>query len=227
MMLNLEHIHKEYLRGSRRIIAVKDVSLQVEKEDFIHIIGKSGSGKTTLLNILTGMLQPTSGVVQYNQQPFSTLKDTEKCRLRNQHIGVVSQGTASFPNLTVLENVMLPACIYYDKQNDVAGRAMHILSQLGLEALAQAYPKELSGGEARRMLIARALINSPALLVADEPCSDLDSENTRIVMELFQKLNQEGMTILVVSHDLDTLSYGNKTYTMVEGSLMEGNQIAP
>lgn len=222
-MLKVENLKKDYLRGNRRIRALQGISLSVEKGDFVHIIGKSGSGKSTLLNLITGLAKPTAGNIELMGQDLLKCKENALCDLRNTHIGVVSQGTASFPNLSVLENVMLPACIHFDKQRDVAGRAMHLLNQLDLKDLANAYPKELSGGEARRMLIARALMNEPSLLIADEPCSDLDAENSKVVLELFRKWNTEGLTIIMVSHDLDSLDYGNKVYTMVKGELFAGN----
>lgn len=223
MILELKNIKKEFKGAERSVLALDDVSLSLSEGDFVNIIGKSGSGKSTLLNVATGLTRQSAGEVFLCGSKLSLKNEKEICLLRNKEIGIVSQGTASFPNLTVLENVMLPACLYYDRESDVAGKAMHALDRLGISGIAKSYPRQLSGGEARRMLIARAIMNEPRLLVADEPCSDLDVENTELVMKLIKGLNDDGMTILLVSHDLDTLHYGKTIYTMISGKLKEGN----
>lgn len=225
MILELKDIKKEFKGKERSVLALNGVSLSLSKGDFVNIIGKSGSGKSTLLNVATGLTRQSSGEVILCGNSLKAKSEKEICILRNRDIGIVSQGTASFPNLTVLENVMLPACLYFDRELDVRGKAMYALDKLGIAGIAKAYPRQLSGGEARRMLIARAIMNEPKLLVADEPCSDLDVENTDIVMKLIKSLNDEGMTVLLVSHDLDTLHYGKTIYTMSQGKLLKGNNL--
>lgn len=225
MVLRLDSVSKEYQQDKRKIQALKNLDFSIDKGDFVNIIGKSGSGKSTLLNIVAGLLSPSSGKVYFDNNDIYSLPDKKICQIRNRDIGYIAQGSASIQSLSVLENVMLPLCLYKNDL-DVKGKAMYALKRLEIESLANSYPSQLSGGEERRMLIARAIINSPRLIIADEPCSDLDVINTKNVMEIFKSLNtEENMSILMVSHDLDTLKYGNRIYTMVSGELQEGNQL--
>ncbi len=224
MILKAEGLIKEYTRGSRKFNAVDNVSIEVEKGDFINIIGKSGSGKSTLINMLSGMITPTSGTIYLNGNNIVDKSDDDVSNIRNEHIGFIPQLSATLPYLTVIENVCLPF-FTYKREGDVAGKAMLILEKLGIKDLANAYPRELSGGELRRVLIARAMINNPYIIIADEPTSDLDVESTKEVMEMLKKINEEGTTLLIVSHELDTLHYGKKVYTMESGRLIEGKHI--
>ncbi|MGP1412810.1 MAG: ABC transporter ATP-binding protein [Pyramidobacter piscolens] len=221
-VLNLKDLCKEYSRGGRSFFAVDHVSLTVESGDFVNVIGRSGSGKSTLLNLAAGMLAPTSGSVELDGVELAGKSDAELSRLRCDRIGFIPQGVAALPNLTVLENVMLPFCLY-PRGGDGEGAARLLLERFGIGATADSYPGELSGGELRRALIARALINRPRLVIADEPTSDLDVESSRGIMEEFSRLNAEGATLLIVSHDLDSLKYGKRVFTMSEGKLREGN----
>ncbi len=224
MILKAEGLTKEYTRGSRKFNAVNNVSLEVEKGDFINIIGKSGSGKSTLINMLSGMITPTQGSIYLNGNNIVDKSDDDVSLIRNEHIGFIPQLSATLPYLTVIENVCLPF-FTYKREGDVAGKAMIVLEKLGIEELAHSYPRELSGGELRRVLIARAMINDPYIIIADEPTSDLDVESTKEVMEMLKRINDEGTTLLIVSHELDTLHYGKKVYTMKSGELMEGKHI--
>ncbi len=224
MILKAEGLTKEYTRGSRVFNAVDNVSLEVENGDFINIIGKSGSGKSTLINMLSGMITPTSGSIIFNGDNIVNKSDNDISKIRNDKIGFIPQLSATLPYLTVIENVCLPF-FTYKREGDVEGKAMLILEKLGINDLAHSYPKELSGGELRRVLIARAMINDPYIIIADEPTSDLDIESTKEVMEMLKKINDEGTTILIVSHELDTLHYGKKVYTMSGGKLLEGKHI--
>ncbi len=224
MILKVENLVKEYTRGSRRFNAVDNVNLEIEKGDFINIIGKSGSGKSTLINMLSGMITPTSGSIKLNGNSIIDKSDDEISRIRNEHIGFIPQLSATLPYLTVIENVSLPF-FTYKREGDVAGKAMIMLEKLGIKDLAYSYPRELSGGELRRVLIARAMINDPYIIIADEPTSDLDVESTKEVMEMLKKINDDGTTILIVSHELDTLHYGKKVYTMSAGKIIEGKHL--
>ncbi|WP_281679412.1 ABC transporter ATP-binding protein [Synergistes jonesii] len=225
-VLKLKDICKEYRRGGAPFFAVDHASLEVEPGGYVNIIGRSGSGKSTLLNIAAGMLPPTSGAAELGGVPLTGKDDAELSRIRNDGIGFIPQGAAALPTLTVLENVMLPFCLY-PHDGDGCGYARLLLDRFGVADLADAWPGELSGGELRRVLIARALINRPQIVIADEPTSDLDVRSTRDVMEAFAKLNADGTTLLIVSHDLDALKYGKRVYTMSEGRLAEGNRLAP
>ena len=212
------------MRASQSFYAVNNVNLNIEKGDFIHIIGRSGSGKSTLLNILAGLLSADKGEVLLEGQNYTILEDEEKSKFRNENIGFIPQSPALLSYLNVLENIRLAYDLYHTDGSSEE-KARYFLKELGLEHLANSYPKELSGGELRRVIILRALITDVKILIADEPTSDLDIEATREVMELLQKLNERGLTILIVTHELDTLKYGKSIYTMSEGVLTPGNHL--
>ena len=223
-VLKLTELCKEYQRGGGPFLAVDHVDLNVEAGDFVNVIGRSGSGKSTLLYMAAGMLSPTSGAVELNGENLAGKDDASLSRLRNDKIGFIPQDAAALPHLTLLENVLLPFCLW-PHGGDGEGAARLLLERLGIAHLADAYPSELSGGELRRALIARALINRPMIVIADEPTSDLDVESSKNIMETFAKLNEEGATLLLVSHDLDTLRYGKRVYTMSDGRLSDGRLI--
>ena len=231
-ILELKELTKEYRRGERAFNAVNGVNLSVQRGDFISIIGRSGSGKSTLLNMSAGLLKPTGGAVLFDGQDISGLADKQISLLRNKRIGFVPQGQSLLANFTVLENVCIPwflfkrgtaAETHQGRGSPPAGepekRALALLEKTGIAHLAASYPKELSGGEMRRVAIARSLINAPELLIADEPTSDLDAETTADIMKLLGDIAREGTAVLIVTHELDTLSYGNKTYSMNSGNL--------
>jgi putative ABC transport system ATP-binding protein len=218
MLLAVQGLTRQYTRGNRPFSAVDKVCFCLERGEFVNIIGRSGSGKTTLLNLLAGLLKPTEGEIILDGAPISALNDREMSALRNEKIGYIPQGARALPHLTVLDNVRLP--FYLSKRSgDAAGRAMFLLEAVGIGGLAAQFPSEISGGELRRVLIARALMNEPALLIADEPTSDLDTQTTTEVMELFADMNRKGATILMVTHEEDALRYGNRTLVMSDGNL--------
>lgn len=223
-MLKLKNLCKEYKRGGKFFTAVNNVNLEVSSGSFVNIIGRSGSGKSTLINMAAGILTPTSGEIEFDCEKFSEKNDSELSKIRNEKIGFIPQGASALPNLTVIENILLPFYLWHHK-GDAESRAYNLLEKFGIKNLADSYPSELSGGELRRALIARALINSPKIIIADEPTSDLDIESSKNIMEMFTELNCEGITILLVSHDLETLKYGNKIFTMIAGILTDGNNL--
>jgi len=206
------------------LFAVKDVNLNILDGDFVHIIGRSGSGKSTLLNIVAGLLSADNGTLSLDGTNYLELNDEEKSKFRNKNIGFIPQSPALLGYLNILENIRLPYDMY-EKDGDSEGKARYFLNELGLEHLAKSYPKELSGGELRRIIIARALMTEPRILIADEPTSDLDIEATKEVMDLLKKINEKGTSILIVTHELETLKYGKKVYTMSEGVLTEGRNL--
>jgi putative ABC transport system ATP-binding protein len=217
-LLELKELTKEYKRGGRSFNAVNRANLSVEPGDFISIIGRSGSGKTTLLNMGAGLLNPTEGTVFFEGKDIYTLRDKDISFLRNAKIGYVPQGQSLLSNFTVFDNVCIPWSLF-KREGDVEGRAFILLEKVGISHLADSRPKELSGGEMRRAAIARALINEPRLLIADEPTGDLDARTTAEIMGLFKAIAREGTAVLIVTHELDTLDYGNKTYSMDAGNL--------
>lgn len=223
-MLEIKNISKSYNRQGKDFFAVKDINLNISDGDFIHIIGRSGSGKSTFLNIVAGLLSADKGSLSLDGTNYLELSDEEKSEFRNKNIGFIPQSPALLGYLNILENIRLPYDMY-EKDGDSEGKARYFLNELGLEHLAKSYPKELSGGELRRIIISRALINEPKILIADEPTSDLDIEATKEVMDLLKKINEKGTTVLVVTHELDTLKYGKKVYTMSEGILEEGKKL--
>jgi putative ABC transport system ATP-binding protein len=218
-LLELKELTKEYRRGGKAFNAVNQVSLSVEPGDFISIIGRSGSGKSTLLNMSAGLLRPTGGTVLFEGNDIHRMNDKKLSFFRNEKIGYVPQGQSLLANFTVLDNVCIPWFLFR-REGDVEGRAFILLEKVGISHLAASYPKELSGGEMRRVSIARSLINEPRLLIADEPTGDLDAETTAEIMGLFSRIAGEGTAVLIVTHELDTLNYGNKTYTMDGGNLL-------
>ena len=215
-ILKIKDLCKKY--KNRNSFAVDNVNLEIHSGDFVNIIGRSGSGKSTLLNMLAGMLTPTSGEINFDGENFLQKNDTELSRIRNEKIGFIPQWSCALGNLTVSENILLPFYLY-PHNGDGEGFAYILMERLGIEKLANSYPAELSGGELRRVLIVRALINRPQIIIADEPTSDLDSETSKNIMQEFSDLNSDGTTLLLVSHDLDTLQYGNRVYEMREGRL--------
>jgi len=217
-VLELRGLTKEYRRGDRAFNAVNGVNLSVERGDFISIIGRSGSGKSTLLNMSAGLLKPSAGTVLFDGRDVFGLDDKSISLLRNEQIGFVPQGQSLLSNFTVLENVCIPWFLF-KREGDPEERAFSLLEKTGIDHLAASYPKQLSGGEMRRVAIARALVNNPGIIIADEPTSDLDAETTAEIMRLLSAIAKEGTAVLIVTHELDTLSYGNKVYSMNAGNL--------
>ena len=223
-MIDIKNVTKEYKREGNSFQAVKNVNLFVEKGDYISIVGRSGSGKSTLLNIMTGFLKPDFGQVVINTEDIFKKDDKEISFFRNRKINYIPQGNTILSNLTVVENVALP---FFISKNEGSGfeKAHYILDKLGLEYLSEQYPKALSGGEIKRVLIARAIVNNPEILIADEPTGSLDIKSSKEVMEIFSKINTEGTTVVMVTHEQDTLKYSKKVYTMIDGELFSGNKL--
>lgn len=217
-MLQANVVTKTFRRGSRSIAAVKETTLNLTAGHLTAVIGRSGSGKSTLLNLLAGLLPPSSGKVLLDGQDLYQLSDVELSKLRNQKIGVIPQGQTALHNLTVLENVLLP-CALYPGNDNVTELANALLEQVNIAHLAAARPASLSGGELRRMSIARALIRQPEVILADEPTGDLDNENTNAVIALLRRAADKGAAVLLVTHEPDTLKSADAVYRMNDGIL--------
>jgi putative ABC transport system ATP-binding protein len=221
MIIEAREVCKEYRRGDRPFWAVDNVSLTLDAGEFVCVMGRSGSGKSTLINILAGLLTPTAGRVLFEGEEYAGLDDDRLATLRNTGIGYIMQGYGVLPNFTVLENVLLPH--YLQKRTgDPETRAYALLEQTGIGPLAAQYPAQLSGGELRRVSIARALLNAPKLLLADEPTSDLDRTTTAEIMELLAGIAAAGAAVLMVTHEPDALGYSSRSYTMESGRLLAG-----
>jgi putative ABC transport system ATP-binding protein len=220
MSIEVKGITKEYKRGSQTFCAVNEVNLSVAQGEFVSIIGRSGSGKSTLLNIIAGLTEPTSGSIEADGKDISLLCDREASYYRNSKIGYISQGQSVLSNLTVLDNVRLPY-FFFKRGGNSTESALKLLGRVGIPHLAGAYPRQLSGGELKRVIIARALINSPLYVIADEPTSDLDAQTTAEIMKLFKEITQNGTAVLMVTHELDTVGFGNRVFVMEAGKLSE------
>ena len=219
-IIKAENLSKSFKRGSNTLFAVKNVNFTLEEGDFVNIIGRSGSGKSTFLNLLSGLLKPTEGKIFAKGKDMSDFSDREISKYRNEIIGFVPQSLGTLPNLNVLENVSLP--YYLFKRDDSAyEKAAMLLDEMGILHLKDDFPKNLSGGELKRVLIARSMINSPELLILDEPTSDLDKNTTMEIMDLLKKINSKGTALIIVTHELDILKYGNTLFQMEDGSLIK------
>jgi ABC-type lipoprotein export system ATPase subunit len=222
-VIKLEKLSKIYPLGSEnKVEAVVDVSLEVAQGEFLVITGRSGSGKTTLLNLIAGLTKPTAGQVWFDGADLWSLSDSKLSLLRNQKIGCIFQFPSLLPSLTTLENVSLPTIFSMNHtQVDAQTRAAELLDMLGMKVKTNAYPRQLSAGQQQRVVIARALLNHPEVLLADEPTSDLDEQTEIEIMDLFKKVHEEtGVTIILVTHASQLVSYGTRSIKMAEGKII-------
>ena len=223
MIIEATGLTKEFARargGKRLFTAVHPLDIGLEERSLTAVSGHSGSGKSTLLNMLAGILTPTAGSVRIDGTDLYSLGDEERSRLRNERIGLVPQGHTVLRALTVLDNVLLPA-VLYNRDEAPAERARELLGRVGLGDLAEAAPTELSGGELRRMAIARALLMDPAIVLADEPTAGLDHANATAVLTLLRDAADRGAAVLVVSHEAEARSFADRRYAMEDGHLSE------
>ncbi len=221
MPLIAEKISREFIRegrGTNRFFAVKEAELELNEGELTVLMGRSGSGKTTMLNMLSGLLAPTEGRVLLDGSDIYSLADKELSRLRNRRIGVIPQGQTAIHSLTVIENVMLPYTLYKEGEGEQK-YAEQLLEGLGIADLAASMPSALSGGELRRMAIARAMVRKPTLILADEPTGDLDDENTAAVFGFLKEAAQNGAAVLVVTHENEAKNYADRIFKMNGGQL--------
>jgi lipoprotein-releasing system ATP-binding protein len=216
-MLKTENIQKSY--GSLKVL--KGIDLNIGKGEVVSIVGSSGAGKSTLLHILGTLDQPDSGKLYINNEEISTLKGNALARFRNKHIGFVFQFHHLLPEFTALENVCIPAYLAKVSQAEAEAKAHKLLDMLGLSSRAQHKPNELSGGEQQRVAVARALINNPSIILADEPSGNLDSDNSRDLHQLFFRLRDElGQTFVIVTHNLDLADMADRKLVMKDGNFV-------
>ena len=229
-VVELTRVTREFMRRKHKFFAVNNVSFALNSGDFVAIVGKSGNGKSTLLNLIAGLLKPTHGSVKVCGEEISerTFSDAKMSRLRACDIGFVTQSQTLLQNLTVHDNILLPVQIAANacevsksevSEDSNETRALELCKQLHIEDLLWCYPNELSGGEMRRVMIVRALINNPKLLILDEPTGDLDLEHTRIVVKMLREAAKNGVAVLMVTHDVEAARCADRTYTMDAGSL--------
>lgn len=218
MLLKINNLKKEYIRNGESFYAVNDISIEAKKGELIVIIGHSGSGKSTLLNLITGMLRPSSGEIFIDGDNIVSKSSLELSLLRNTVIGYVMQGQSLLSNFTVKDNICMPSYISKNKK-DVLSKALELLEDVGLSSMRDSYPSSLSGGEMRRVTIARAMINNPKLIIADEPTSDLDPYNSKKIMDFFKEVTKKGTTVLVSTHDMNFVNYADKLYCVENGTI--------
>ena len=225
-MLAVSGLSKRYDREGCAVHAVDRADLRVGRGEMVCIAGPSGSGKTTFLNLVAGLLKPSQGSIAVDGVDILALSDAELSLWRNRRVGYVPQGQSLLSNLTVLDNVRLPH-YFADRDDNVAGRAAFLLGELGISRLAGAYPAQLSGGEMRRAAIARALMNRPAMLLADEPTGDLDAGNLRAVMEIFSALAAEGAAVVFSAHEGEAARRADRIVDMASGKMTERSLPGP
>lgn len=217
-MIEIKNLTKSF--GNLQVL--KGVDLEIKKGEIISIVGPSGAGKTTLLQLIGTLDKPTSGVIRFNGEDVGSMNDSRLATFRNKHIGFVFQFHQLLPEFTALENIIIPALIAGRNRKEAEAEAMELLCLMGLEARAGHKPSEMSGGENQRVAVARALINHPDVILADEPSGSLDSHNKEELHRLFFELRDKfGQTFIIVTHDETLASYTDRTIKMIDGVIEE------
>ena len=220
--LDIENLTKTYTVDHTTFMGVDNISLSIDKGDFLSIVGHSGSGKTTLVSIIGGILKPTSGRVLLEGVDICTLNDIKLSEYRATRIGFMFQFASLLPILTAAENVVLPGIFNPGAPKDTSGMARELLELVGIGDKLDSYPSQLSGGQQRRVAIARALLNNPDIILADEPTGDLDEETETEIMHLLEKINRkQGVTIVLITHNLELAGRAPKKFRMSKGQLVD------
>ena len=224
-LLELIDLKKEYCQGELAVVALNNINLTVENGEFLSIMGTSGSGKSTMMNILGCLDSPTSGRYILDSEDVALYNDNKLAEIRNKKIGFVFQSFNLLPKLTAIENVELPMVYAGKSKKERCERAYEALEKVGLEKRINHKPNELSGGQRQRVAIARALVNSPSILMADEPTGNLDSKSTFEIMGIFQKLNNEGTTIVMVTHEPEVAEYSKRIFVFKDGEMIDDHLV--
>ena len=222
-ILKLTDICKDYVQGKEPVRVLKNINLTVEQGEYLAIMGPSGSGKTTLMNIIGCLDVPTSGSYELNGQDLKDLGDDDLAQIRNKHLGFIFQSFYLLPKMDALDNVALPLLYAGVPLKERRERAAEALKSVGLEERMHHLPNQLSGGQCQRVAIARAMVGKPDLLLADEPTGALDSKSGSQIMEIFRGLNNQGMTILMITHDSGIAACADKVYRILDGELYTGD----
>ena len=228
MILQLNHVYKDYTRGKTEVPVLKDICLEVEKGEYLAIMGPSGSGMTTLMNLIGCLDVPTKGEYILDGRKINDLDDNALADIRNRYIGFVFQNFYLLPKMTALDNVALPLLYAGVSQKERRERAAEALKAVGLEERMNFLPNQLSGGQCQRVAIARAMVGNPQLLLADEPTGALDTASGNQIMDIFRELSGKGMTIIMITHEPSIAACANKTYHILDGQLIttEGKEAA-
>ncbi|ADE67852.1 ABC transporter ATP-binding protein [Priestia megaterium] len=219
-MIELVNIHKSYHLGKEEVLILKDINLKIYDGEFVAIMGPSGSGKSTLMNIIGCLDRASSGSYLLNEQEISTYSDEQLAKVRNIHIGFVFQQFQLLPRLTAVENVELPMVYAGVTRKERRARAEAALEKVGLSERMKHLPSELSGGQKQRVAIARSIVNNPTLILADEPTGALDTKTSADIMEQFSKLNADGTTVVVITHEPEVAEYTSRTVIVRDGKVL-------
>lgn len=221
-MIRVENLNKYYINGEMKLRALKNINFHVKVGEFAAIMGSSGSGKSTIMNILGCLDKNSEGTYILDGIDVSKTKEEDLCKIRNTKIGFVFQAFNLLPKLTALENVELPLVYAGVPKGEREKRAAEVLKKVGLSERMRHKPNELSGGQRQRVAIARALVNDPAIILADEPTGNLDSVSEEEIMKLFQELNNQGKTIIIVSHEPEVAKYCKRIIVFKDGRIISG-----
>jgi putative ABC transport system ATP-binding protein len=221
-LIEIKDLSKTYESGEERVPALVGVGLNIEKGEFVSVMGPSGSGKSTLLTILGGLNHPTQGEVVVDEIPIYKLHLEKLADFRREYLGFIFQSFQLIPYLNVIENVMLPLSITEKSNREQWRMAEEMMEKTGLKGKGKRLPDQLSGGEQERVAIARALVNSPPILLADEPTGNLDSKTGKEIMELFKSLNEEGQTIVMVTHNPENAAFSSRIIHLRDGRTVDG-----
>lgn len=216
-MIQLDQVRKWYQAGGQQVDALQELTAQIDAGEFVVVTGRSGAGKSTLLSVVGGLITPDTGRVLVAGQDLWAMPDAERSRLRCRTMGFVFQFASLIPTLTVTENVLLPATFLSPGEAPGRGRALELLERVGLKEQVGRMPWQLSGGQQKRVAVARALLHHPALLLADEPTADLDEETEREIIDLFAELNKAGTTVLLATHNTDLAALATRHLVLSGG----------
>ncbi|WP_155010416.1 ABC transporter ATP-binding protein [Priestia megaterium] len=219
-MIELVNIYKSYHLGKEEVPILKDINLKIYDGEFVAIMGPSGSGKSTLMNIIGCLDRASSGSYLLNEQEISTYSDEQLAKVRNIHIGFVFQQFQLLPRLSAVENVELPMVYAGVSRKERRARAEAALAKVGLSERMKHLPSELSGGQKQRVAIARSIVNNPTLILADEPTGALDTKTSADIMEQFSKLNADGTTVVVITHEPEVAEYTSRTVIVRDGKVL-------
>ncbi|MEY4204516.1 MAG: hypothetical protein RL013_2220 [Bacteroidota bacterium] len=217
MLISIEHLNKTYIMGTEKVEALKDVSINIEKGEYVALMGPSGSGKSTLMNLLGCLDSPSRGQYWLNGKEVSTMEDSELAEVRNKDIGFVFQTFNLLPRLSALENVALPLVYAGVNREDRLAKARKVLEAVGLGDRVTHKPNELSGGQRQRVAVARALVNDPAIILADEPTGNLDTKTSYEIMSLFEEIHKAGNTVILVTHEQDIAMHAHRIIRLRDG----------